>query len=107
MPLPVCAASLLCVVAFWLPVLAQSIDGAKRTQWTTAQATQRLFYAKGTHTCQSRTRLGHKCEVRGQYTSCHDAGNSLKLDDCCANTKEGGTSIKFSLDACSPYSFPR
>lgn len=75
---------------------------------TNAQQIVRQFNAKGEHTCsQSRTAIGHRCEDRGQFMSCADASLSLKLQDCCGETGDGGRSIGFILAACSQYKFPK
>jgi hypothetical protein len=61
------------------------------------------FHARGTHQCQSKTDIGHKCKVEGwSYHDCDQAFHELQQDDCCPSTKEGGGSIGFTLDFCSP-----
>ena len=62
------------------------------------------FLAGGTHQCQSRTSLGHTCQVSGAaYTDCNQAYFSLRAQDCCPATPSGGTSIGFWVDYCVPY----
>jgi hypothetical protein len=62
------------IVAFTCAASAAEIDGDRREagQWrhlAQAPAGTRLFNAVGTHTCQSRSDIGYKCDVRGQFTS--------------------------------------
>ena len=62
-----------------------------------------LFRATGEHQCQSRSSIGHKCEVSGnRFHDCKDAYFSLKNEDCCGSTEGGGTSIDFKMGVCSP-----
>src|SRR2546426_5567633 len=62
----------------------------------------KLFRASGTHKCQSRTALGHSCtSFDTNFTSCDEAAQKLKLQDCCGKTKEGGASIEFVMGGCS------
>ena len=60
------------------------------------------FHAKGTHKCQSTTSIGHTCEVEGESVDCNEAYYKLKMQDCCSQTKEGGSSIGFAIDSCVP-----
>jgi hypothetical protein len=62
------------------------------------------FIASGIHQCQSTDSIGHSCEVFGsQFANCIDAQVDLDGQDCCFATPEGGTSIGFSLNYCSPF----
>lgn len=49
------------------------------------------FSAKGTHQCQSKTAIGHTCEVEGEFTDCDEAYQELKMEACCSTTKDEGT----------------
>jgi hypothetical protein len=61
------------------------------------------FFGKGTHQCQSRTSIGHKCESSGfAYVDCIAAFNALKADDCCPRTPDEGVSIDFMMNYCLP-----
>ena len=60
------------------------------------------FHAKGTHTCQSSTSIGHECIVEGDFNDCDEAYHKLKMQDCCSSTKEGGASSGFVLNYCYP-----
>lgn len=78
--------------------------GGRENARTFAAAFQETphFRAGGTHQCQSSTSIGHKCKVEGEFHDCDEAYRKLKMEDCCGNTKEGGGSIGFTLDYCSP-----
>jgi hypothetical protein len=60
------------------------------------------FHAKGTHTCQSKTSIGHECVVEGDFNDCDEAYHKLKMQDCCSSTKEGGATSGFVLNYCYP-----
>jgi hypothetical protein len=60
------------------------------------------FHANGTHQCQSKTSIGHTCEVEGEFTDCDEAYQKLKMNDCCSHTKEGGASSGFTMGSCMP-----
>ncbi|SDX61517.1 hypothetical protein [Nitrosomonas oligotropha] len=62
----------------------------------------RQFFARGEHTCQSRSSIGHKCEVRGSgFFDCNEAEYDLRNKSCCSSTPKGGSSIGFRITKCS------
>ena len=78
----------------------------------------RQFRAKGVHTCQSQTDIGHTCRVLGSgYTDCNQASLKLKMEDCCPSTRRcgrdpetkkeqcryGGKSIGFGMEQCTIF----
>jgi hypothetical protein len=64
----------------------------------------RTFKATGLHTCQSDKSIGHTCTVTGEnYAECGDAAATLKRQDCCPKTTQGGSSIDFMLTKCSNF----
>jgi hypothetical protein len=67
----------------------------------------RVFNAVGVHTCQSKSSIGYKCEVRGQFTDCDEAGRMLPKQHCCGlGEDEGGSSIGFKMGSCTLLTFP-
>ena len=76
-------------------------SGCGRTANVPASETP-SWLAVGTHKCQSSSSLGHTCEVRNYFDDCNEAFLSLKGNDCCGKTANGGTSIEFNLDSCMP-----
>jgi hypothetical protein len=75
------------------------------------------FYANGTHSCWSKTDIGHTCKVSGYFNDCHEAHSKLRNDDCCPRTKQchlnpgssafecryGGASVGYTPGVCLPH----
>ena len=48
----------------------------------------------------SKTSIGHTCEVFGLFSDANEGHFSLKNDNCCAHTSEGGGSVGFFMTSC-------
>src|SRR5262245_42185240 len=67
------------------------------------KGTHVMFRASGTHKCQSRSSIGHTCDVSGmKFHDCKEAYFSLKNEDCCPESEYGGHSIEFTMGPCGP-----
>jgi len=90
-------------VLAWAPGAARAAEGvAGRDAGRVAQLPR--YSASGTHQCGSGNR---SCIVTGQFNDCNEAMSSLRTRDCCATTRNGGSSTGFALNYCIPESFRR
>ena len=54
----------------------------------------------GVHQCMSSSSIGHQCFVSGIFGDSNEGYFSLKNEDCCPETANGGYSVGFTTTSC-------